>query len=89
MHMHAGYPPAVRTTIEIADSQRAKLLALAAERGLKGFSALVREALDLYLREPAPHDARLDAALAACGSITAEDADLMRAEAARSRESWR
>ncbi len=42
----------MRTTIELTDDHRAKLLALAAKRRLRGFSSLVREALDRYLEEP-------------------------------------
>jgi predicted DNA-binding protein len=51
MHMYACMLPPMRTTIEIPDDQRARLLELAARRGEKGFSALVREALELYLRD--------------------------------------
>ncbi len=42
----------MRTTIELTDDHRAKLLALAAKRRLRGFSSLIREALDRYLEEP-------------------------------------
>lgn len=42
----------MRTTIELTDDHRAKLLALAARRRLRGFSALIREALERYLEEP-------------------------------------
>jgi hypothetical protein len=41
----------MRTTIEITDHQRARLLDLAARRGAKGFSRFVQEALDDYLRK--------------------------------------
>ena len=41
----------MRTTIELTDDHRAKLLALAARRRLRGFSALIREALERYLEE--------------------------------------
>jgi len=43
----------MRTTIELTDDHRAKLLALAARRRLRGFSALIREALERYLEEVA------------------------------------
>ena len=39
----------MRTTIELDNEHRARLLDLAARRGLKGFSAIVQEALDQYL----------------------------------------
>jgi hypothetical protein len=41
----------MRTTVELRDDQHAALAALASRRGLRGYSALVQEALDLYLRE--------------------------------------
>jgi len=47
-----GGDAAVRTTIELTDDHRARLLALAARRRLRGFSALIREALERYLEEP-------------------------------------
>ena len=43
----------MRTTVELRDDQHAALAALASRRGLRGYSALVQEALDLYLREHA------------------------------------
>jgi predicted transcriptional regulator len=39
----------MRTTVEITPEQRARLLELAARQGRKGFSHLVRQALELYL----------------------------------------
>lgn len=47
----------MRTTIELTDDQRAKLLALAAKRRLRGYSALIQEALERYL-EKAPDGGR-------------------------------
>jgi hypothetical protein len=41
----------MRTTIELTDEQRAKLLALAATRGLRGYSALIQEAVERCLQE--------------------------------------
>lgn len=39
----------MRTSIELSDEQRAALLALAARRGLRGYSFLIQEALARYL----------------------------------------
>ena len=39
----------VRTTVEIPDVQRARLLELAVRRGEKGFSRLIQEAVDRLL----------------------------------------
>lgn len=41
----------MRTTIELTDEQRARLLALAAQRRLRGYSTLIQEALERYLEE--------------------------------------
>ena len=48
----------MRTTVEITSAQRARLLALAARRGDKGFSRLVQEALDAYLGAVAGEEAK-------------------------------
>ncbi len=43
----------MRTTVELRDDQHAALAALASRRGLRGYSSIVQDALDLYLREHA------------------------------------
>ena len=43
------YHRSMRTTIEIADDKLIKLKKLAAERGERGYSGLVDEALEQYL----------------------------------------
>jgi hypothetical protein len=40
----------MRTTIELSDRTYARLRARAAERGMRGFSAIVEEALDRFLQ---------------------------------------
>jgi hypothetical protein len=83
------YDPPVRTTVEISDEQRAQLLKLAAQRGEKGFSAVIRDALDLYLEQ---HRARREAvakALKVQGSLGDDEADALEASVRRLRESWR
>lgn len=63
----------MRTTIEISDVQRVALTALAAERGLRGFSPLVREAIDAYLAQSRARS--LGELLALRGSLSRESAD--------------
>jgi hypothetical protein len=41
----------MRIKIELTDAQRAKLLALAAKRRLRGYSVLIQEAVERYLTE--------------------------------------
>ena len=79
----------MRTTIEIPDEQRAKLLEIAARRGEKGFSKLVQEALELYLEEIAARERRVNEALGAIGSLDDEDANELRESLRQGRERWR
>lgn len=74
------YSPGMRTTIEIKDHHRAKLLELAARRGLKSFSQLVEEAIAGYLRQEA---------LYLRGSLSPEDVDQLAAATRTIRKSWR
>jgi predicted DNA-binding protein len=73
----------MRTTVEITDKQHRKLTALAAERGQRGFSSIVQEAIDAYLESLAGDD--LEALLALEGSVTDEEAESMRRHIA---EAW-
>ncbi len=51
----------MRTTIELSERHRAALLRLAAERGDKGFSRLVGEAVEAYLSNLGLADGRAGA----------------------------
>ncbi len=79
----------MRTTVEITDEQRAHLLKLATERGEKGFSGLVQEALELYLRENQARRERTTAARATLGSFTEKEAELLRQSVRDLRGRWR
>jgi len=41
----------MRTTIELSDDHRSPLHSLAARRGLRGYSKLIQEAIDFYIKE--------------------------------------
>jgi hypothetical protein len=79
MHMHASTIESMRTTVEITAPQRAQLLELAAQRGEKGFSKLVQEALDRYLAEQAHRREQIAKALATQGSLSEESAERLAA----------
>lgn len=79
----------MRTTIEISDEHRAKLLELAAERGAKGFSELVREAIEHYLAENHARRERAAAAIGVLGSLGDDEADALEASVRRIRGTWR
>ncbi len=81
----------MRTTIELPDALRAKLLSLAAARREKGFSRLIQEAVELYLREEsvAARQQRVRRALSVLGSLGPEGADGLEAAVKDLRRKWR
>jgi len=74
----------MRTTIELSDDQRAKLLALAARRRLRGYSALIQEALERYLKE-APNGGQTGSGAKAARVARKIRGTLSKAEAERMR----
>lgn len=76
----------MRTTIEIRDEHRIALAAIAAKRGLRGYSELVQEALDAYLADVSGED--LDALLSLRGSLGPEQADKLEQRIAEAWSSW-
>jgi predicted transcriptional regulator len=81
----------MRTTIEISDDLRARLLALAARRGDRGFSKIVQEALERFLGEEgdAERARRVADALAALGTLPKASATAMRKRIRQTRRRWR
>lgn len=79
----------VRTTIDLPDELRGKLLELAARRGEKGFSSLVAEAVARYLGDEALKTARLRDAKGALGSLDDLAADALEASVRELRAQWR
>lgn len=68
---------------------RSALLAIAARRGRKGFSALVADAIEDYLKDDGEWGRRREAVLALAGSLSAEDAEELRQTTRALRETWR
>ena len=79
----------MRTTIELPDSQRARLLALAAERGEKGFSSIVQEALERYFQDQDAKKEAVRRALQVHGTLGDEEADAFERHVQRLRRNWR
>jgi Arc/MetJ family transcription regulator len=79
----------MRTTIEITEEHRARLLEIAARRGLKGFSAIVHEALEHYLEHDIASRAQRSRALEARGALSEDEAEAMRERVSELRERWR
>lgn len=79
----------MRTTVELPDDLRARLIALAARRGQKGFSGIVAEAVERYLDNESGRDNTLQRALSLRGSIDPEEAGRWRDSVAQIRSHWR
>jgi hypothetical protein len=79
----------MRTTIELKDEHRAKLLELAARRGEKGFSDLLAEAIDVYLENLSGAAEKRQVALGLQGSLAGEEVDDLRRATRSLRRSWR
>jgi len=89
MHVHACHNLLMRTTIEIPDELRAKLLELAARRGEKGFSALVAEAVARYVADEARRAERVREAVGSLGSLDDAAADALEVSVRELRAKWR
>lgn len=75
----------MRTTIEISNETRAKLVALAARRGLRGYSEIVNEALEEYLARAENREKEINEILRLAGSLSEEEG---RKYVARVKEFW-
>jgi hypothetical protein len=78
----------MRTTIELSERHRARLARLAAEKGERGFSRFIAEALDSYLEACGLGDDR-DAARRLRGVLGQDDARELEQRVRAIRESWR
>jgi hypothetical protein len=77
----------MRTTVEITDEQHRALSAIAHRRGVRGFSALVQEALDAYLASLNTDE--LDLLLGLEGTLTESEAREVRSRINDARARWR
>lgn len=77
----------MRTTIEITDEQHRALSAIAHRRRIRGFSALVQEALETYLADVSSEE--MDMLLGLEGALSERDEREVRARIAEARSTWR
>ncbi len=89
MHVHASYDGHMRTTLEIPDEQRARLLEIAGARGEKGYSHLVQEAIELLLEQLRRKEGKVQAALAQKGVLSEKEADDLERRTQQTRCDWR
>ena len=79
----------MRTTVELKTEHRSRLLSIAAQRGEKGFSGVLDEAVEAYLSSEAERDQRRRRALALRGKLKPSEAARLRNHTAALRASWR
>lgn len=79
----------MKTSVEIDDEHRVRLLELAAKRGDKDLAGVMAEAIETYLAVMDGDQERWRTALALRGSLSDEDAEELRAAVSRLREGWR
>ena len=79
--------PLMRTTVEITSDQHEALNSLAKRRGLRGFSQLVQEALDVYLQSLG--DSEIKLLLSLEGSLNEEEEAELRSRIEDVRAVWR
>jgi len=77
----------MRTTVEITDVQHRALSAVAQRRGLRGFSQLVQEALDAYLRDLDAGE--IDMLLGLEGILDEQEEQDVRRRIEQARATWR
>lgn len=79
----------MRTTIEMNDKLRSELLRLAAQKGEKGFSNIVQEAVAAYIVSAEKTAVLQKKAKALRGYLKGTDEKRLREEVLKIRESWR
>ncbi len=79
---------AMRTTIELKEEHRAMLHAIAARRGWRGYSKVIEEAIEFYLRHHSEAEEARKALLERRGAWGAEEAHKVREAIAELREKW-
>ncbi len=79
----------MRTTIELSDEHRSSLHALAARRGLRGYSKLIQEAVDLYIQKVTTQDHTSAHLLRMRGTWNKEEAANVRMKLKEIRKNWK
>lgn len=78
----------MRTTIELREDHRALLHAIAARRGLRGYSKVVEEAIEFYLKHHKEAEVARRILLDRKGAWRWEEAERTRAAIAELRKRW-
>lgn len=79
----------MRTTIELSNDHRSSLHSLAARRGLRGYSKLIQEAVDLYIREMKAKEGNAKVLLKMRGTWNKDDAHAFSKKLREIRINWK
>jgi hypothetical protein len=80
----------MRTTVEMKPEHRSALLALAADRGEKGFSSVLAEAIEVYLDGERERTKQREAFRLLGGTLSAKEGEELQALSRKVREQqWR
>jgi predicted DNA-binding protein len=79
----------MRTTIELSDDHRSALHSLAARRGLRGYSKLIQEAIDFYIKEKAKRGDSVRLLLRMRGTWSEEGVKRFRKKLEEIRRNWK
>jgi metal-responsive CopG/Arc/MetJ family transcriptional regulator len=79
----------MRTTIELSNEHRSSLHSLAARRGLRGYSQLIQEAVDLYIQESAGKESNAKHLLKMRGTWNKEEARKFQKRLREIRRYWK
>jgi hypothetical protein len=79
----------MRTTIELSDDHRSALHSLAARRGLRGYSKLIQEAIDFYIKEKVKKEGGMKQLLKMKGTWSEEEARKLRKRIEEIRRNWK
>jgi hypothetical protein len=79
----------MRTTVEMKPEHRSRLLAIAAGRGQKGFSNVLTEAIESYLKGLSDREKRARHLLTLAGTLSGKEAADLRRETQATRARWR
>jgi len=79
----------MRTTIEIPDRYRGILHSLAIKRGLRGYSAIIEDALDAYIEELSRKDHLKNEILQMMGSWQEKEISQVKEKINEMRKNWK
>jgi metal-responsive CopG/Arc/MetJ family transcriptional regulator len=79
----------MRTTVELSNDHRSSLHSLAARRGLRGYSKLIQEAVDLYIQEMTAKEGGAEHLLQMRGTWNKEEARKFQKKLRGIRKNWK